>query len=125
MIGAIQGMPLDATMLLAETSGRVPKEDELAARSTFQEFVAGTFYKQMLKSLRSTTDKPAYFHGGQAEEIFRGQLDQHVTDELARGTHGAAFAEPLFSAFARQNPAVQFKGVRQSSSAVESAAAVI
>ena len=39
----------------------------------------------MLKAMRSTVDKPAYFHGGQAEEVFRSQLDQHLADRHERG----------------------------------------
>ena len=53
----------------------------------------------MLKALRQTQGQPAYFHGGQAEQIFQSQLDQQVAEDLARD-HGAAFAEPLFSSFA-------------------------
>ena len=72
-----------------------------ALRETFQDFVAGTFYKQMLKSLRQSHTQPAYFHGGQAERVFQNQLDQQIAEDLAR-TQGAAFAEPLFQAFAQR-----------------------
>lgn len=70
-------------------------------RQAFQKFVAGTFYKQMLKSLRQTQGQPAYFHGGQAEEVFRGQMDQEVAEQLAE-TRGATFSDSLFDAFANQ-----------------------
>ncbi len=80
---------------------RLPKKDELTAKDAFQDFVAGTFYKMMLKSLRSAEQKPAYFHGGRAEEIFRGQLDQNIAEDLAK-EHGAAFSDPLFQVFAQQ-----------------------
>ena len=80
---------------------RTPNEQELQVREKFQEFVSGTFYKQMLKALRSTQGKPAYFHGGQAEEMFQGQMDQYVTDDLARN-QGKTFADPLFSVYARR-----------------------
>ena len=78
-----------------------PTDRQLQLEETFQDFVAGTFYKQMLKSLRKTHGQPAYFHGGQAEEIFQSQLDQQVAENLARN-HGAAFADPMFQAFSRQ-----------------------
>jgi flagellar protein FlgJ len=68
-------------------------------RGAFQDFVAGTFYQQMLRTLRKTQGQPAYFHGGQAEQIFQSQLDQQIAEDLARD-HGAAFAEPLFNSFA-------------------------
>ena len=84
----------------------VPTDGQLQLHDTFRDFVAGTFYKQMLKSLRQTHGKPAYFHGGQAEEIFQGQLDQQVAENLAKN-HGEAFSEPLFQAFSRQVAAKQ------------------
>ncbi len=82
-------------------NSNVPAQDQLEVREAFQDFVAGTFYKEMLKALRSTQQKPAYFHGGQAEEIFQGQLDQQVAEDLAKG-HGANLADPLFKAFSQQ-----------------------
>jgi len=71
----------------------LPGTDEI--RKQFQNAVAGTFYRQMMKSLRSTTGKPAYLHGGQAEEIFRGQLDEIMADQLAAGS-GQIFSDRLF-----------------------------
>ena len=76
------------------------EHEKPTTKEAFQDFVAGTFYKQMLKSLRQSHDKPAYFHGGQAEEMFRSQLDQQVAEDLAR-TQGAAFADPLYDSFQR------------------------
>ena len=38
-------------------------------KKVFQDFVAGTFYGEMMKAMHSTHDKPAYMHGGQAEEF--------------------------------------------------------
>ncbi len=83
-----------------------PTDRQLLLQETFQDFVAGTFYKQMLKALRRTHGQPAYFHGGQAEKIFQSQLDQQVAENLARD-HGAAFADPLFQSFFRQVRAKQ------------------
>ena len=84
---------------LSNALNEVPDAKQLEARDKFEEFVAGTFYSQMLKALRSAESKPAYFHGGQAEETFRGQLDQHVVESLAQ-KRGGGLAEPLFNAFA-------------------------
>jgi hypothetical protein len=70
-------------------------------REKFQDFASGTFYKQMLKALREGQKNSKYFHGGQAEEIFRGQMDQQVAEDLAH-QHGAAFSGPLFDAYTRQ-----------------------
>jgi len=64
-------------------------------REKFTQFVGETFYGQMFKAMRSTVGKPAYFHGGRAEEAFQGQLDQTMTEELTKTT-ASKFAEPMF-----------------------------
>lgn len=79
----------------------VPKDQHAEVQEKFQEFMAGTFYAQMVKSLRAGQGKPAYFHGGQAEEIFQSQMDQIVSENLAN-SHGAEFAEPLYRAYLQQ-----------------------
>ena len=68
------------------------------AKSTFQDFVAGTFYKEMLKSLHKMHSKPAYFYGGNAEKVFQGQLDQQIGEDLAR-SHGSQLSDGLYEAF--------------------------
>jgi len=82
-----------------------PSSKKLEAREAFQDFVSGTFYKQMLKALRETQSKPAYFHGGSAEEMFQSQMDQQVAEDLAKD-HGSEFSDPLFAAFSRQQHAL-------------------
>jgi Rod binding domain-containing protein len=76
-------------------------KNDAALKQAFTDFVAGTFYQTMMKSLRKLHDKPAYLHGGQAEEFFQAQLDQTVAADLAR-QHGDRLAEPLWSAFQRR-----------------------
>ena len=71
-------------------------------REKFQDFVGGTFYKEMLKALRSGQKPPKYLYGKQAEEMFRAQLDQQIAEDMAR-QHGQAIAGPLFDAFARES----------------------
>lgn len=80
-----------------------PSDSELAVQGKFQEFVSGTFYKQMLKALRAAEKPPAYMNGGQAEKIFRSQLDEIVTDSLAKRP-GEKMADTLFQQFAVQHP---------------------
>jgi flagellar protein FlgJ len=67
-------------------------------KEAFQDFVGQTFFSQMLSSMRSTLDKPAYFHGGHAEEVFQGQLDQIMGEKLSERT-AERFAEPMFDLF--------------------------
>jgi Rod binding domain-containing protein len=81
--------------------GTAAKKNDAKLERAFQKFVAGTFYKQMLKSLRKMEKKPAYFYGGQAEEIFRSQMDQEVSESLAKRP-GDPLAGSLYHAFAQR-----------------------
>src|SRR3569623_3576163 len=81
--------------LSASDDKPAPTAAELEVRAKFQEFVSGTFYKQMLKSMRSSQKKPAYFHGGQAEDIYQSQMDEIVTDDFAKN-HGNNIADSLY-----------------------------
>ena len=48
----------------------------------------------MLGAMRDTVGKPAYFHGGRAEEVFQNQLDQvlseHMTEAAADDVYRSA-----------------------------------
>jgi Rod binding domain-containing protein len=93
------------------------KSDEL--RERFTQFVGEAFFGQMIKAMRSTVGKPAYFHGGQAEEVFQGQLDQQLAEHLTEAS-ADRFAEPMFAQqfpqFAKQQQAdglEQLAGLRR------------
>lgn len=75
-----------------------PSEDQLSEREAFDRFVGGTFFRQMLGAMQKTVGKPAYFHGGQAEEMFRGQLNQILADKMAEAT-ADQFTGPMFELF--------------------------
>lgn len=84
-----------------------PKTDGLHAgnpelKKAFTDFVGQTFYGQMLKSLRSTVEKPAYFHGGRGEEMFQEQMDQVLSGQLTNAT-SENFAGPMFDLFCLQS----------------------
>ena len=107
-ISAISSIrPINSVANLTETKATPPASD-LQVREKFQDFVAGTFYQTMIKALRSGEQKPAYFHGGQAEEIFKGQLDEQLSSQMARD-HGETFAGPLYAAYARSQPTLARK----------------
>ena len=77
----------------------VPSPQSLAAvREAFTDFVGQTFFTQVLAQMRKSVDKPAYFHGGQAEEIFQGQMDQVLAERLSEST-ADSFAGPMFELF--------------------------
>ena len=80
-----------------ETGSPDPHEDP-KLRKAFSSFVGQTFYGQMLSAMRKTVDKPAYFHGGRAEEIFQGQLDQTLSEHLADAS-ADDFIGPMFDLF--------------------------
>jgi peptidoglycan hydrolase FlgJ len=76
-----------------DTVSESQKTDEL--RERFTQFVGEAFFGQMIKAMRATVGKPAYFHGGRAEEVFQGQLDQKLAEHLTEAS-ADKFAEPMF-----------------------------
>ena len=70
-------------------------DDAKEVQKTFRTFVGESFFGQMLKAMRTTQGKPAYFHGGQAEEMFRSQLDQTLAQEITE-TSADKIADPMF-----------------------------
>lgn len=98
-LSAVHGVGASlGTKRLTDGDDSIKSPPDKATREAFQEFVAGTFFQTMFKSLRETQEKPKYFHGGQAEEIFQSQLDQQLSTDLAK-KHGAAFAGSLYDPF--------------------------
>lgn len=75
--------------------------DPKKLRETFDQFVGESFYGQLLKSMRQTTDKPAYFHGGRAEEVFQGQLDQQLVTHISEAS-ASQVSGPMFELFQMQ-----------------------
>jgi Rod binding domain-containing protein len=102
----VRHLSREETARALEQSGatlRSADDPELKAR--FQEFTAGTFVQTMLKSLRSTTGKTPYMHGGYAEEVFRGQLDQTLSESLAK-SHGGLFSDSLYEQYMHRQPGI-------------------
>lgn len=73
--------------------------DEL--RDTFREFVGQTMFGSLMKSMRSTVGKPAYFHGGRGEEVFQQQLDARMVEHMTEAS-AADVADPMFELFQLQ-----------------------
>ncbi len=74
------------------------KADDTKLQDTFNQFVGETLFGQALKSMRKTVGKPAYFHGVQAEEIFQQQLDQLLSEKMAKAS-GHSFGQSMFELF--------------------------
>jgi Rod binding domain-containing protein len=107
-------MSIDSIQLAAAQWNAIPKTapppltaaasgDQAAVQQAFDAFIGETFHGQMLAAMRKSLGKPAYFHGGRAEEIFNSQLDQHLATQMSKATAGQ-FSSGLFelSALNRQ-----------------------
>ncbi len=104
--------PLQHTTNDAARSAQAPKAqppsvlvssrtDSPELREAFDEFIGTTFYSQMMKAMRETVEKPAYFHGGRAEEVFQSEMDQVVVKDLAKSS-GSQLSGPMFELFQLQ-----------------------
>lgn len=67
-------------------------------REAFQDFVGQTLFGSMLASMRKSVGKPAYFHGGRAEEVFQSQMDQHIVEDLSDAS-ASTISDPMFDLF--------------------------
>lgn len=72
--------------------------DDKEVRETFDKFVGEVFFGQMIKSMRETVGKPAYFHGGRGEEIFTQQLDQVLGEHMTKAS-AHELTEPMYRLF--------------------------
>lgn len=90
-----------ALMKLAKRPPGADRTQHGTLEERFQDFSAGTFFKTMLDSLRSTQKPPKYMFGGQTEKIFQKQLDEQLAETLA-SEHGASFSKPLYDLYSQQ-----------------------
>mgnify|MGYP002623083540 CR=1 FL=1 len=88
----------DAPQTLDAPKTKLETVDETKLRDTFNQFVGETFFSQLIKSMRSSLGKPAYFHGGRAEEVFQGQLDQMLSEQFAKDS-ADQIASPMYELF--------------------------
>src|SRR3954447_8377693 len=65
---------------------------------TFTDFVGQTFFGELVKQMRATVDKPAFFHGGMGEDIFQTQLDQIMVERMTDAS-AATFSDPMYQLF--------------------------
>lgn len=87
-----------ASGLLNAQANNVNQSDDSELKEAFQDFVGQTFFGQLLSSLRSTQGEVAYMNGGRAEEIFRGQLDQVLTEKISDAS-ADKIADPMYDLF--------------------------
>jgi len=90
------------TTLPSELSNEVASgSDTDETREAFDKFVGGTFYRQMLGEMQKSVGKPAFMHGGQAEETFRSELNSHLADKMAESS-AQDFTGSMFELFQLQ-----------------------
>ncbi|MBA2117090.1 rod-binding protein [Bremerella alba] len=81
---------------LTSASGAAAPQGEL--REKFDQFVGESMFGQMLKSMRESLGKPAYLHGGRAEEVFQSQLDQLMVEKISDAS-AEQISQPMFELF--------------------------
>ena len=91
--------PSPSTFSLQSPTAKAP--EDLSTREAFDGFVAGTLFREMLKSMRTSMGETPYFGNGQADEIFRERLDGELADRMA-STGGKTITQDLFEAFGHQ-----------------------
>jgi peptidoglycan hydrolase FlgJ len=64
-------------------------------KKAFTDFVGQTFFGELLKQMRASVDKPAFFHGGMGEDIFQSQLDQILVERITDAS-GPSFSDPMY-----------------------------
>ena len=97
-ISAIRGGTSTAAISLQPPAPSPQPPAPSEVREAFDDFVGQTFFNQLLTEMRKTQSKPAYFHGGQAEEIFQAQMDQVLAERLSDAT-AETFSGPIFELF--------------------------
>lgn len=82
---------------LPTTDSRLPANgrDTPELHKAFTDFVGQTFFGELVKQMRATVDKPAFFHGGMGEDIFQTQLDQIMVERMS-DVSAATFSDPMY-----------------------------
>ena len=79
-------------------------------KQAFTDFVGQTFFGELMKQMRSTVDKPAFFHGGMGEDIFQQQLDQIVVERISDSS-AAKISDPMTRILDDLDAAIERGGV--------------
>jgi peptidoglycan hydrolase FlgJ len=102
MIAPIVTASIDSARQIGPSAPKRPAaQTDTKLREAFDSFVGETLFAQMLKSMRKTLDKPAYFDGGRTEEIFQQQLDQVLAGKLSAAS-SEKLSGPMFELFTMQ-----------------------
>jgi hypothetical protein len=83
---------------LAPSAPRRGGQDTPELKEAFTDFVGQTFFGELVKQMRATLHKPAFFHGGMGEDIFQSQLDQIMVERISE-TSAQSFSDPMYQLF--------------------------
>ena len=90
----------DARVFHSQASSPQPpaprsSHDTPELKKAFTDFVGQSFFGELVKQMRATLHKPAFFHGGMGEDIFQSQLDQHLVERIADSS-ASTFSDPMY-----------------------------
>src|SRR6478672_3785637 len=77
------------------TAVRRGGRDTPELKKAFTDFAGQTFFGELVKQMRATLHKPAFFHGGMGEDIFQTQLDQIMVERMSE-TSAKSFTDPMY-----------------------------
>ncbi len=86
---------MNVSSITSNTTSAAPQGE---LRDRFDQFVGESLFGQMLQSMRKSLGKPAYFHGGRAEEVFQSQLDQLLVEKISDAS-ADQITEPMYELF--------------------------
>ncbi len=69
-----------------DESARQKADVERGLRKSINEFVGTVFYGQLLKAMRNSPLKSDIGHGGRGEDVFAGQLDIELSQQIGRAS---------------------------------------
>lgn len=75
------------------------KRDMDKLKGLSQEY-EGFFMKQVVDAMRKTVPKGGYLNGGNAEEIYKGMMDDKLSSQMAKNG-GSGIAENLYNTFSK------------------------
>jgi Rod binding domain-containing protein len=95
---------MTATSPVLNTSSVVQRDlDKL--REASGQVVGSVFYGTLLKTMRESSLKGSYGHGGRGEEVFAAQLDGIMAEEMGQSRSGG-LADVLFKKLEHQQTLV-------------------
>jgi peptidoglycan hydrolase FlgJ len=97
-ISAVSSPTATAAMLSPSGRAAAKADDQQDLRQTFDCVVGESLFGQMLKEMRKSVHKSAYFHGGRGEEVFQAQLDQVMAEKISRAS-ADKLTGPMFELF--------------------------